>query len=393
MRPWFSAALLLVPISLAIATCGGSPNGPSPVCNITISPQNSDFGSSGGTGSVTVTTAAGCSWNATAGASWITITAGASGSGPGTVAYSLAANTGIDQRTGPVTIGGQTLTIRQQGRTAATCTYALSHDRQDFGPGSGSGSFTIAAGAECAWSATSDSPWVVITSGAQGSGDGTVAYTVGANAQVPGRDALISVADRTFEVRQAGDLSRCEYSLTRVDFNPCMPGGTVQATLTTQASCPWTATPNASWITLPDGQSGSGPGVITMAFPDNYDAPRQGVVEVRWPTPTAGQNVRIAQAGCTYGVSRSDFAFTAGAASATFDVLQQSIPTVCGGATQDRCVWSAQSTVPWIVITSAMPRAGDNPVAFTVTANEATQPRIGQITVRDRVVTITQAGR
>lgn len=387
------AAAVVAGISIAAATCGGSPSSPAPVCNITISPPNADFGSNGGTGSVSVTAPAGCTWAATAGASWITITGGASGSGPGTVTYSLSANPGTDLRSGPVTIGGQTLTVRQQGRTAASCTYTLSHDRQDFGPETGSGSFTVSAAAECAWSATSDSPWVVVTAGAQGSGNGTVAYAVSANGGVPGRDAMITVADRTFEVRQAGDVSRCDYSLTPVAFDPCMPAGTVQATLTTQASCPWTATPNASWITLPGGGSGSGPGLITMAFSENYDAPRDGVVMVRWPTPTAGQNVRIAQAGCVYSVSQATFSYPSTAASGSFMVLQQSLPSVCGGATQDRCLWAAVSSVPWITITTSMPRAGDDPVAFTVAANTTPQARTGQITVRDQVITITQAGQ
>jgi hypothetical protein len=116
-------------------------------------------------------------------------------------------------------------------------------------------------------------------------------------------------------------------------------------------------------------------------------------VKVRWPTPTAGQNVRVAQAGCFYSVSRASISFTAGGGSATFDVLQQSDPITCGGATQDRCVWTAQSNVPWITITSSMPRSGDNPVAFTVAANTGPAAREGRITVRDKVVVVTQAGQ
>jgi hypothetical protein len=114
---------------------------------------------------------------------------------------------------------------------------------------------------------------------------------------------------------------------------------------------------------------------------------------IRWPTPTAGQNVRVSQAGCRYGVSRSSFAFVAAGGSGTFDVLQQSDPTECGGALQDRCVWTALSNASWIVVTTPMPRSGDNPVAFTVAPNTGASPRTGTITVRDRVVTITQNGQ
>jgi hypothetical protein len=190
-----------------------------------------------------------------------------------------------------------------------------------------------------------------------------------------------------------GVVSACQYSVGPVDFSPCMPGGSVTATLTTQASCPWTAAPDASWLNVPSGPSGTGSAVITITFPDNYDAPRQGIVMVRWPTPTAGQNIRVAQAGCLYAVSRGAFSFTSSGGLGTFDVIQQSEPNTCGGATQDRCVWTAQSDVPWVTITSSMPRSGDNPVAFTVATNDGSASRVGRITVRDKVVVITQAGR
>jgi hypothetical protein len=172
-----------------------------------------------------------------------------------------------------------------------------------------------------------------------------------------------------------------------------MAGGTVTTAITTQASCPWTAIPNVPWLSVPSGTSGNGSVSISITYSDNYDAPREGILMVRWPTPTAGQNVRVAQAGCRYAVSQSAFSFTSPGGTGSFNVIQQSDPTECGGATQDRCVWTAQSQVPWITITSSMPRSGDNPVAFSVTPNDSTSPRAGTIVVRDKVVTIAQAGK
>ena len=49
--------------------------------------------------------------------------------------------------------------------------------------------------------------------------------------------------------------------------------------------------------------------------------------------------------------------------------------------------------MPWITVTTTMPQAGDNPVAFTVAANPSATPRTGRITVRDKVVQITQSGQ
>jgi hypothetical protein len=389
--------VLLGALLFAIARCAGqgSPNEPKPVCSITIVPSAQSFGEDGGPGAVTVTAPAACAWIVTSSAGWITIISGASGTGPGTVAYSVPAYGETNSRSGTLTIGGQTHTVSQQGRAPTTCTYHVSPSGADFGKDAADGTFAVTAPADCGWTATSSAPWLVVGTGNQGSGNGTVSYSIARNRDVSDRAATVTVADQVFTVRQAGDTPAidCQYSVTPVSATPCMPGGSLVATVTTQASCTWTASANVSWIGIPSGASGAGSGVITITFPDNYDAPREGVVMVRWPTPTAGQNIHVAQAGCRYAVSRSAISAAAAGGPGTFDVIQESDPNTCGGATQDRCIWTAASDVPWITVTSSMPRAGDNPVSFTVAANNDVASRVGRINVRDQVVVITQAGR
>ena len=85
-------------------------------CTYSISSTSQSFSTSGGTGSVSVITQSGCTWTATSNDSWITITSGNSGSGNGTVNYSVSTNTG-SQRTGTITIAGQTFTVTQEGIT------------------------------------------------------------------------------------------------------------------------------------------------------------------------------------------------------------------------------------------------------------------------------------
>ena len=83
-------------------------------------------------------------------------------------------------------------------------------------------------------------------------------------------------------------------------------------TVTTQSNCSWTASPDGSWLNVSSlDQSGTGTGVVTVTVPSNHDAPRTGSILVRWPTATAGQNVRIAQAGCRYAVSQAAFGLAA----------------------------------------------------------------------------------
>lgn len=86
-----------------------------------ISPTSAPYTYSAATGSVSVTTASTtCTWTAVSNNAWITVTGGASGTGNGTVTYSITANTG-EARTGTITIAGQTFTVTQAAGPP-TCT-------------------------------------------------------------------------------------------------------------------------------------------------------------------------------------------------------------------------------------------------------------------------------
>jgi hypothetical protein len=374
--------------------CGGddSPIEPDPVCTFAINPATSSFSSESGNGSVAVTAAAGCAWTATANASWLAITSGTPGSGNGTVAFSVQSQNAADARTGTLTIAGQTHTVTQQGRPPVACRYEISPGRATHSKDAATGTFAVTAPNGCAWTATSTASWLSVTSGAQGSGAGTVAYAVSRHTDPVTRTAEIRVSDQRFTVEQSGDVGVCEYSVSPVQSNPCMPAGTLTATLTTSSGCGWTVESNASWLTVTSSRTGTGSSTITASFAENYDAPRNGIVMVRWPTASAGQNIHVAQAGCTYALSRSDISVAAAGGSGSFDVFQQAVPNTCGGALQDRCIWTPRADVPWITVPTT-PRSGDNAVTFSVAPNDATTSRVGRITVRDKTMTITQAGR
>jgi hypothetical protein len=324
----------------------------------------------------------------------MTITSGASGSGPGAVNISLTANANTGERTGTLTVAGQTVPVRQDG--VAPCTIDLLPSSASFNKDSATGMFDVAAAEHCQWSAASNAGWLTVTSGGQGRGNGTVGYSLERNRDVNSRTGLITVSDRTFTVIQAGDppALACDYAVSPVEFTPCMSVPyDLTATVTTQQGCTWTAGTDVPWVTVTGGQSGSGTGVVTFKVSDNWDLPRQSVVKVRWPTVTAGQNLQVRQAGCRYAVSANAIAIGAAGGPGRFDVIQQSDPYTCGGPTQNGCLWIAQSDVSWITVTTTMPQLGDNPVSFTVATNTTGSVRTGRITVRDKVVQISQAGQ
>jgi hypothetical protein len=81
-------------------------------CSFAVAPlQPPRYEAAGGSGSVTVSCADGCEWTAASQAPWITLTAGASGTGNGSVAFNVAPNTSAQGRSGTISVAGQTVTI------------------------------------------------------------------------------------------------------------------------------------------------------------------------------------------------------------------------------------------------------------------------------------------
>jgi len=91
-------------------------------CSYAITPGSASFASAGGTGSVSLVTASTCSWTVANPTSWVSVTSGASGTGNGTVAYSVSPYTGSGSQTAALTIGGVPFTITQAGISWYTLT-------------------------------------------------------------------------------------------------------------------------------------------------------------------------------------------------------------------------------------------------------------------------------
>ena len=87
---------------------------------------------------------------------------------------------------------------------SAPCTFAISPTRATSGPGGGSGSVVVTAGANCSWTAVSNAPWITVTAGASGSGNGTVTYDVAPYTGKPkNRNGTITIAEQTFSIKQS----------------------------------------------------------------------------------------------------------------------------------------------------------------------------------------------
>jgi hypothetical protein len=262
--------------------------GATPACSYAISPANRSITSAATAGSVAVTAGAGCAWSAASNASWISVTAGASGTGNGSVTYSAAANTATTTRSGTVTIGGRTFSVTQAGATA-TCSFAVSPTSLSIPAAGGTASVSVTAAAGCTWTSTESVSWM--SGGGSGSGNGTISFTIAANTGTVVRSTQVVVGGRTIVVTQAAPTA-CSFAVSPTSLSIPAAGGTASVSVTAAAGCTWTSTESVSWMS--GGGSGSGNGTISFTVAANT-----GTVVRSTQVVVGGRTIVVTQAAAT----------------------------------------------------------------------------------------------
>ena len=87
---------------------------------------------------------------------------------------------------------------------ASSCPASISPASATLRAAAGTGDITVTAASDCGWTAESNASWITITSGAIGTANGVVTYSVAAYAgHLPRRVGTITIAGQTFSVRQS----------------------------------------------------------------------------------------------------------------------------------------------------------------------------------------------
>ncbi len=344
-------------------------------CTYSIAPASAGKTAGAGSGSVALTSSnGGCRWTADRSVGWIKFAPGGSatadGTGSGVVNYTVDANPG-PERTGTLTIAGQTHTVTQ----ANGCTYTISSATASPGAGSGSGSVTVTpSNSVCSWTASSNATsWLTVGSGS-GTGTTAVSYSYAANTG-PARTGVITLGGRTHTVTQA---SGCTYTISSATASPGAGSGSGSVTVTpSNSACSWTASSNAtSWLTVGSG-SGTGTTAVSYSYAANTGPARTGVITLGGRTHTVTQ-----ASGCTYTISATSALLLPNAQSASVGVTAASV-----------CPWTAAVTSAanpqWLTITSGASGNGSGMVSYSVTANSGST-RTGVLTIGNQIFTVRQ---
>jgi hypothetical protein len=274
---------------VTVTQSGGGGQG-GPTCNYSVTPGTLSVSASGGSFTVQVTAPDGCGWNAATGTSWIAINT-ASGSGDGPAQATVAQNSSPTPRTGTLTVAGHTVTVTQAGAVAGSCSFTVAPTSASFTTtGTLDSTIQVTAGAGCAWTATSNASWIAITSGASGTGAGTLHYAIPAYLGATARTGVLTVAGTAVTITQTGLAAGCTYAVSpqSFSFNEDRNDGSIQ--ITAPAGCAWTATASDSWIMFRSSTTGSGSGPLLFStMPNRSDDDRTGTITIMGQTVTVQQ--------------------------------------------------------------------------------------------------------
>ncbi len=338
----------------------------SPGCSFEVAPLTHDADPTGGSRTVNVTAAAGCAWSASSPEPWITITSGASGNGPGSVTFAVAAASG-PPRSGTLVVANQTVTVTQGNG----CAFGISPDTRSVPSSGGSASVAVTGGAGCAWTAARNVSWITITSGASGSGNGTVNFTVAATSG-PSRSGTLTIAGRTFTVNQG---QGCTSTLSAESASVHAGGGGGTFDVRTADGCGWTAASSANWLTVTAGANGNGNGTVRYTAAANAGPQRTATITAGGETHTVTQG-----GGCSYSIAPGSRNVASGG---------ETIPVAITAAAG--CSWNASTTDTWISFSGASSGSGNGTVNVVIAPNPGGERR-GTATIASQPFTVTQSG-
>ena len=353
--------------------------GPSPTkCAVTLRPPEAPVNSGGATTTVAVGTQPECVWNASSSAGWITSVTPASGQGSAQIQMQVAANPDPSTRQANIVVNDVSALITQD---AAPCRFDLSSTRQTMPNSGGNGRIAVGTATGCAWSAQSNESWIAITSGANGTGDGSVSFTVAANSG-GARSATMVIAGQNVTISQDAapppPPPNCNYTVSpRSVAAPVSGMDAASVSVTAPSGCQWSASSSASWISITGRSSSSGNGAVTFSVASNGGSARTGTLTV------AGQTVTVNQAGtpCAYTVAPTSVPISVAGGSGT----------PVSVTTSSTCTWTAISNASWVTIVTGASGSGNGSVTYSIQPNTGAA-RMGTVTVASQTVTISQSG-
>lgn len=246
----------------------------------TVSPMETAFDRSGGSGALTVTADAGITWTAASNDDWISLSK-TSGTSVGSVDFSVKAYTGVITRVGTITIAGKTVSVTQTGIDVNIEPKGLYvESKTDVAM------VTITALATTQWTVTPNVSWISIVDKPTGYGDYSVILAINANPSFQNRTGTVTIGSETLTIEQAG-LTDASIAITPTEATAFPQGAYGNVAVYATPDAEWKAESLTSWLTLSEGKIGKGNGNIKYVVSANPTLEsRQGQIKITPPSKT-----------------------------------------------------------------------------------------------------------
>lgn len=177
-------------------------------CNYVVNPATLSLGPAAQPVQLSVLSGVNCPWTIQNTVTWLSATTGGA-QGNGIVTLTPQANTATGSRSGTIVVAGHAIVVTQAGtppvaNSCATIRLQRDGDQMSAAGLSGEGSVAITADSLCTWSSQSSTPWLSVTAGGTGTGNGTLRYVVQPNPTSQVRIGSINTEGKLFTVTQQG---------------------------------------------------------------------------------------------------------------------------------------------------------------------------------------------
>lgn len=342
----------------------------------TISPENREFESNGGSGTISVSTQNKMLWHARSNVEWISVSA-TSGLGPGNVTYQVAPFNDVSTRQGTLTVAGNTFTVFQYGKRMKLDSYSVTKDYETHVI-----PITVNALAATTWSVTPNNSWISVVDAGNGHGGDLVTIAIAENPSYLARTGTVSIGTETFTVTQQGRTA-LEFSISPATSTASVEGANAIIEVRATPDLPWTATSGVNWCAIYAATaSGAGNGnVVYSVSPNPTLSQRTGKITIR-ANGVGSKTHTVTQPAATAAISSNGYEFEASGESCSVEVSVANIVQ-----------WSISESLDWLTVSGSLSRTGPGTVTLQAAANNTIYPRSGTVKIAGKTFTVSQKAR
>lgn len=362
-----------------------------PCTSTTLSPRMGiGINATGGSGSITISTAATCAWTVTNVPAWVNLSP-ISGKGSGTLNFYALPNGDKLPRNASITVGAQSTVISEDAY--AECPSVSVDSNLVALPGKGGNSINnlVVTAGSCNWHISNLPSWITSQPSFANStppfGQGNLSFPLVGTLNDTGavRSAVIQIDNQSITVVQPPSTDSCMPVLSPSTVSWPTNGGTVSIDVAVDPGCGWSALASSGfhsdWVTIVNGaKTTAGNGTLVLSTTANPGIARSGTVLVGNTSLTVNQDGAPVCSSVTLS-SNGVLAATSGTTT-WFTIASQ--PT--------GCVWTLSNVPDWVTVNRTTGLSGTDYPTITIPANTSTAIRGGFIHVADQIFRIDQEG-